>query len=353
VNEGRSVRPSFTLVPYEDSLRADWDSLVANHPLASDGHHSAQFALARAAAATNVSVMVYDGTRPIGVFPLFEVRERELRYVPIRTLRSGFAFPAGPLVESKAKQAQQPLVRELVEEARHIAARRRCDRLWIDEPTIAGGEIAIDRYGYLPLRAFGFAERNVVSLVLDFRGGTDPERERGRTCRQLIRKAHDAGATVERIVTREAWLASEELNVQTLGPMAYSRAQLEVIWDEFLAPGLASAFACSLGGIVGSVVTTIHGRTSTYYWLSFNRRPLPVQGMCHAALASAIDHARRRGSCFFELGSKEFSDRKQLGISQFKESFGGRPCYGMCSVLVRRRVKRALLDGVRSLLLAS
>lgn len=331
------------VVPYDDSRRGEWDAFVDAHPMAGYGHQSATFALAAASSAVNHSLMLYDEGRLQGVLPLFLVGSRVLRVVPVKTLRSGFEFPAGPLLASTAPKTIDRHLASLVGQAIAVADRLGCDSLRLTYPTITDDRTAIERYGYLPLRVFGFTETNVVSLVLDLAGEPSFERRAAYACRQSIRRAQELGAVVSVITDRATWDRCHELNVQTMGPLALSREQMEVVWREFVENGLATPFGCVVDGEIVSVIVTLHARTASYYWLGFNRRP-PARGTAHLTLHEAIRHARDRGTRFFELGSREFSHTKQLAISRFKESFGGSPCYALDGVLERRPMKKALVD---------
>ena len=142
------------VVPCDDSRRGEWDAFVDAHPMAGYGHQSATFALAAASSAVNHSLMLYDEGRLQGVLPLFLVGSRVLRVVPVKTLRSGFEFPAGPLLASTAPKTIDRHLASLVGQAIAVADRLGCDSLRLTYPTITDDRTAIERYGDLPLRVF-------------------------------------------------------------------------------------------------------------------------------------------------------------------------------------------------------
>lgn len=332
---------------YDEGHRGRWDAFVQSNPQASYGHLSATFALAAVTPFTvNRSLMIDDANgRLIGVLPLFDVRERELRVVPVRSLVSGHHFPAGPLfLPHLTGKRRRVLTAELLRHVDALARELAVDRVAMAYPNIMEGHPSIASLGYLPLRHHGFHETNVVSMLLDLRPPLETlhkqMRERGH---RALRKAAEAGVTVQPIDTRLAWLACHRLNLDSLGPLAWSPAQLAVIWDEFIEPRLATAHAAHFAGEIVSVVVAVHHQGTSYYWLGFNRKP-SVRGANHCALWEAIQSCKTRGDRVFELGSKDFGHGKQVDISYFKESFGGIAVYSLGGVLERKPSKRALLD---------
>jgi hypothetical protein len=330
---------------FRPELTPLWDEFVASHPLASYGHLSAQFRLAAVTGMTNVSVLVRDGRKVCGLLPLFLVRERALRLVPQRLLVSAGLFPAGPLISSQLQGKAEARVFQLLMDTVHARAHAlNADRVIITHPTVVCGRPAIAHFGYSPLLHYGYKPRHGVGLLLDL---TTPAEQlaagRRSGCRQSINKAIAAGATAVRLEDRRDWMSCRDINVQTLGELAYSDAQMAIIWDDFISTGHAAAHVVRVDGTPAAVTVTIFAKGSAYYWIGLSRKPAPLPGAAHLALWAAILDARERGCRYFELGSLDFENPKNIGISQFKQSFGGVPCQVISAQLDVRRVKPAAI----------
>jgi hypothetical protein len=328
---------------YEPSMRPEWDALVSSHPDASYGHSSATFDLAAVYGMQNRSLVGREGSRLIAILPLFLTEEKELRFFRLRTLLSG-VFPAGPLFHSSCQgKAQRAALTELMEATARLGESIHADRVRINYSGIIGNMPAVTSLGYLPLRDFGYRESNMVGLYLNLNEEPETLRKRMRSgCRSSIKKAESL-VQVREITDRDEWLACDELNRMTMGPLAYSRPVLEVIWDSFIAKQQATAFAGIVDGQILSVVVTIHGQTSSYYWMGWSRGRNNT-GANHLLLWHAALAARSAGRRYFELGSKEFVNQKQIAIGEFKESFGGEPFYSIGGELTLRSVRAAALQ---------
>ena len=323
----------------------EWDDFVRTHPLASYGHLSAQFALADASGVRNASLVVRDGGRIAGLLPLFVAEQRSLRLVPVRELTSGAFFPAGSLISSKLQgKAEARVAEALMGAVRVRIGACNADRARITHPTIVGGQPAIGRFGYSPLLHHGYEPRHGVGLLLDLTQ-TPEQLAAGRRsgCRQSVNKAQASGVIVEPLRNRAEWMACDDINHHTMGELAYTPQQLGAIWDNFIAPGHAVTHAVRIDGRAAAVTVTIHCNGSAYYWIGLNRRPAPLAGAGHLALWTAILDARERGCRYFELGSLDFENPRNIGISQFKQSFGGTPCQIISAQLEAKPVKTAAI----------
>lgn len=331
------------VVDFTPELTREWDEFVAQHPLASYGHLSAHFRLAAASHITNVSLVVRDGRKICGVLPLFATTHHALRRVPIRELTSGAFFPAGPLVSPQLQGKAEARVNEiLIEAVRSRANTLNADRVIITHPTVVADQPAIARFGYSPLLHHGFKPRHGVGMLLDLAQSLEELAVARRSgCRQSINKATSAGAKAEPLIDRAEWRSCRDINLQTLGDLAFSDEQMASIWDDFIAPGRAVAHVVRIDGRAAAVTVTIHANRSAYYWIGFNRKPAPVVGLGHLALWTAILDARERGCRYFELGSLDFENPRNIGISQFKASFGGVPYQIISAQLETRPVKAA------------
>jgi hypothetical protein len=331
---------------FEPAVMSEWDAFVNRHPLGSYGHLSANFALADATPEIhNVSIIVRDRRDIVGVLPLFEVSHRVLRAIHIRELVSGAFFPAGPLISASARgKAETKILDLLLETVRARATDRGADAVIISHPNVIGREPAITQLGYSPLLHYGYRARPGVGMLIDL-GRSAEEIAAGRRsgCRQSINKAQAAAATVGLVRDQRAWMSCYDLNIQTLGDLAYSEQQLAAIWEHFIAPGHACAYAVYSADAIAAVAVTVHTKESAYYWIGWSRRPTSVQGAGHLALWSAIQSAQQHGCRYFELGSLDFHNPKNSGISQFKQSFGGVPFQTISAQLDLKPVKSAAL----------
>jgi hypothetical protein len=334
------------LFDFTPAMADEWDAFVANHPLASYGHLSAQFALADATPGVrNVSMAVRDGRNLAAVLPLFVNDHHVLRRIPVRELTSGAFFPAGPLVAPKLQgKAEHTITELLLNGIRHRLDALHADRVLITHPNVVGGQPSITRFGYSPLLHQGFRPRHGVGLLLDL-SQTPEQLAAGRRsgCRQSVNKAQASGAVVSVIANRAEWLACHDINVQTLGPLAYSERQMAAIWDHFIAAGHATAYGTYLDGVLAAVTVTVHFNRAAYYWIGLGRRPSPLTGAGHLSLWTAILAAREQGCAHFELGSLDFENPRNVGISQFKQSFGGVPSQIISAQLEARPVKAAAI----------
>ncbi|HEY0874544.1 MAG TPA: GNAT family N-acetyltransferase [Vicinamibacterales bacterium] len=343
------------IVDFTPELTPEWDAFVTSHPLSSYGHLSAQFRLAAVTGTANVSLIAREGRKICGLLPLFLARQRALRMVPVRDLVSGALFPAGPLVSPQLQgKAEVRVIENLLDAVRARAGAQHADRVLITHPTVIGGQPAVVRFGYSPLLHYGYKPRPGVGLLLDLSEPVEQLAAARRSgCRQSINKAVAAGATAVRLVDRREWMECRDINVQTLGALAYSGAQMATIWDDFISPGHAAAHVVRVDGAPAAVAVTIFANDSAYYWIGFGRKPAPLPGAGHLALWTAILDARERGCRYFELGSLDFENPRNIGISQFKQSFGGVPCQVISAQLEVKRVKSASIALAEAMLVAA
>jgi hypothetical protein len=333
------------LQAFEPAFRDDWDAFVRDHPLAGYGHLSGNFDLAAATPGVrNRSLVVRDGGSLVAVLPLFEQDARVLRAIPVRTLASGAFFPAGPLISSALRgKAEASALSLLLDGVRDGARAARIDRVLVAHPNITAGQPTVARIGYSPLLHYGYRAKPGVGLVLDLSQSVEHlAAGRNSGCRQRINKAQNAGAVVAPIRDRGEWLACYAMNVQTLGSLALSREQFGVIWDRFIEPGHAAAYGVHADGALAAAITVIRANGAAYYWHGW-RAEQTMAGANHLGLWSAILASREAGCLAFELGSVEFENPKNIGISQFKQSFGGTPFQTMAAALELRPLKAAAI----------
>ncbi len=275
--------------------------------------------------------------RLVGILPLQESKSSWLHVIEIRTLVSG----AGPLFRHNlAASEQRKLLDLLVAHVKSLADELRVDYVSIGYPSVIEGRLAIKHHNFFPLRTHGFTETNVVGTYLDLRrSDADLLASVEKNCRYKIRKAEKDGVSAMPIETREDWLACESLNEQTMGKHKYSRLAMEVIWDEFISRGYASAYVAMHGDRAVSVEVIQTFNDSAYLWTAFNARPM-FAGANNYLIWHCIQDAKQQGLSFFLMGTYEFSDdAKMQGISDFKKSFGGTPFYVLGGILILKRIK--------------
>jgi GNAT acetyltransferase-like protein len=341
---------SIRVVPYSADYADAWTAFVDAHPHRAVGHLAAVFEIERlTSGALNRSVLLEENGKLRGVAPLFETRWKDLRFFPIRALSSGTHFPGGPLLDaSLGERHQRHLLKDLATYLDEQAAVLGVDQVRISFPTVIGERPAVEVYGYLPLRQYGFRETNVVALLADLRCAEDTlfgKLDRSRRVR--ISRCRDSGGEVRPIETRDEWLRAYELNVQTLGDRAYSREALAVMWDRFVVGGHGAALGVYASDALASVelVTTVG--TTAYSWCRFRAHPAPVPDAGSLGLWEAMLLCKRRGIPIFEFGSLEFDSPKQIGIGEFKASFGPRPVYALDGIRRVRPMRGALLEVAR------
>jgi hypothetical protein len=324
---------------YDPTKQEEWDQFVVSNPQASLGHLSAQFLLAEENTdAVNRSVLIYqDSMHLAGILPLYEVNSHAMPLIKIRTLASN----AGPLFRANLSTSEQKnLLDALIAYVKSLADRLDVDRVTITYPSVIQGQLAVERFGFLPLRKYGYSENNMLGTSLDLsRSDSDLMASLENTCRSKLRKAEKEGVAIAAIENREDWLSFELMNEQTLGKSKHSKRTLEMVWDEFISKGYAYAFVAKHEDRALSVVVIQCFHQCAYYWMAFNAIPR-FSGSNNYLLWHGIQHAKKIGNSHFLMGTHEFSDdAKMQGISDFKKSFGGVPYYVLGGTLVRRKIK--------------
>jgi hypothetical protein len=334
------------VAPYDPARRAEWDEFVHSNPLAGTGHLSGQFVLNESlGSGTNRSLMLYEERELVGVLPLYLTSDTQLQFLKVRSISSPGA--AGPLLKAslprtKAKEGMNLLMKSMQELARETKA----DRITVSYPSVIGGMLAVERFGVLPLRTYGFHETNMAGWYIDLRQSENELfAQLEHKCRNMVRRAKRSGAEIVTVQDRAAWLSCESLVEETFGSMKYSRKTLEIIWDEFVSKGLAFVNAVTFEGRILNVVVTSIFNQVAYYWYSFNKKQSPVPGGNNAVVWHAMLQNRSLGCRFFLVGTLYFeADEKNLNIVSFKRSFGGTPYYVMGGTLNLRRGRTLFLE---------
>lgn len=283
-----------------------------------------------------------EGEKLAGIFRVLEISKKQK---PFRTRE---LHCASPLIDPSFSRSESfKMLDALVARTKEMAKELSADRIVLSYPPATLGGLLIDRYGYLPVKHFGFQELNVVGQFLDLRKSEQElSAELDSKCRNMIRRAQKE-SSVAVVSLRADWDRFYDLNTQTLGALAHSRRALEIVWEAFIEKGHAIAIAVKSGeNTVSATVASIFNGAA-YYWMGFNSHPRTVPGSNNLALWELILECKRRGANWFNLGSMEFSDNvKQNGISEFKSSFGGRAAYTLGGRYDMSPVKTYLLNSL-------
>ena len=225
----------------------------------------------------------------------------------------------------------------------------KADEVTIGYPNVIDGQTSLNHYGYLPLKQFGYQESNVVTMIKDLSGEEEELFASLKSvCRKNIRRCRKEDVSFEEIQSKNQWLECYNLNLQTLGSIAYSKKAMGIMWDNFVLQGAAMVTALRHKGEITNVVLTTGLRDSYYYWFGFNSRTDVVPGAANLLLWKTMLLYKQKGFKFFEVGSVEFVSGKYGNISRFKESFNGIPMYMLSGTLRLRPIKLSILDLLKS-----
>lgn len=327
--------------------RTIWDAFVLSNPHAGVGHLWGVAELEKVTSRSNPRMLMARNSEGnlCGVCPLFLTRETRLRSVVVRNLVSGTHFPSGPLVDSNLSDRQRTEVLEaIVTRILEIGRLDGVDFIAIGYPGVVGGRPFVDQVGYYPLRHYGFMDRSRPGLLADLR--PEPEtifRSFRHKCRKNIRRSEKAGASYRILEQKDDWIECHPLCEQTLGPGVWTKQAFSVLWDELVVHGYAIAGVVEHDGQIASANVATSFKQAAYRWLLFNQQPPVLTGGSNLAGWRIMLACKAAGCDVCEIGSLEFEDKKQMGISRWKESFGGRSYYGLSGVYSCRPAKDAAI----------
>ena len=340
------------IIKYDDTLKKVWDEFVYSHPGAWTGHLSGIFALEReTATAENYSFMVFnEKEQVVALLPLFLVTHRELKFLKRRVLNSGTHLASGPLLSPHVGiKMEKKILNVLISNVAEIGKQLKADEVTIGYPNVIGGQTSLSRYGYFPLKQFGYQERNVVTMIKDLSGEEEKLFASLKfVCRKNIRRCRKEDVSFEEIRSKEQWLECYNLNLQTLGSIAYSKKAMELMWDNFVLQGAAKVTALRHKGEITNVTLFAGLKDCFYSWVGFNSRSDVVPGAGNMLLWETMLLYKQKGFNFFEVGSMEFVSGKYGNISRFKESFNGIPMYMLSGTLRLRPIKLSIFDLLKS-----
>lgn len=345
----------FHFHPLNDETRPLWDGFVSAHPWAWPGHDTAVVDFEVSRGERSLSMLALDERgRVAAVSPLFLSDQTQARLIRFRTLSTGHSLRGAPLIDPKLSLKNQALFWQTwSDRLLELAAEMNIDNITVGFPHLYGGHFNREIYPYMPLRDIGYEPGGNLTLIKDLSAcDGDLLRSVKSGCRSSIRRAQASGARCLRVSERQAWLDLYALNEETFRdePFShYSRQTMEIIWDGFVERGLAHVFAIEFEGATIGALVTGGNRHSQYYWMSFNRKPMPLPGANNFLLFYAMDCLRGQGVRFMELGSLEFDDTRQKNIARFKRSFEGTIHPSMDGTLTVSELKMATADWLKAL----
>jgi hypothetical protein len=344
----------FKFIPFDDAHREAWDAFVAGNPHAWPGQDTAIIDLEQSLGHESFSHLAYgDDGKLLAVAPMFLLTHQQARFFRFRTLSTGSSLRGGPLLRADlSPKVRLQFLSDWTAQLGDLARRARIDIIRVAYPHVIGDRLSRDFYDYYPLRDYGYTEQARLTLLLDL---TIPGKLFDRltpACRKAVRRAQKGGAEFQPVSDRETWMGFYDLNLEFFEKKQsspYSKQSLAILWDRFLARGLAHAFCIRHEGRAICVTLVVGTRHSSYAWIGFYKIPRPVVGASNLLMYEIIECMRKSGTHFFEIGSLEFDDPGQRAISDFKQSFGGRAHYGLEGVRVMSELKQASVDWLRAM----
>lgn len=348
------VHMEFKFIPFDETQRPAWDAFVASNPHSWVGHDSAHIDFEESLGHPSFSHLVLDERGKVaGVTPLFFQASTRGR-IRFKTLMTGTGLRGAPLIAADMPpKTRREFWRAWADWIRNEAPKQKVDEIRVSFPHFIGTQHISEFYEVNPLRELGFHDTPNLTMLKDLSAvNGDVIASFEKKCRSALKKAAEAGAEWVAISDRGQWLAFDELNKQTFAEEsadAYSRRTLEIVWDRFVARGLARVAALRCDGRWISAGVRAGNQFSEYNWILFNERPRTIQGGTNFFIGRDIENMRARGIHWCELGSLEFDDPRQRNIAEFKRSFGGRVCPSMDCKLVLNPLKAATAAWLQAL----
>ncbi len=341
-------------VSLDDRYQESWDSFVAANPHAWPGHDRAIIDFERSRGHESFAHLILgDEGQVVAVAPLFLLRQRRARLFQVRTLSTGSTLRGGPLLRADSSPRQRQTVMETwATWITALARRERVDEIRVAFPHVMGDRLSREVFDYYPLSDYGFLERAHLTMLMDLSAPGDLFGRLAPACRKAVRRATKAGAEVEAVTDRETWMGFNELNHEfsrSKGFAPLSEESMAILWDRFVARGLAHAFCIRSSRQAICAMIVVGTRHSCYAWIGFNRIPRPVIGASNLLMYNIMEWLRATGRRYFELGSVEFDTPDARRITAFKRSFGGQPQYGLDGGRIVNEMKVASIDWLQAL----
>ena len=97
---------------------------------------------------------------------LFLIVRPTLKILSKRILCSGTHLTSGPLLSDKlASKEKNRLTQSIIEHVKEMGKELNVDNIIINYPSIINEEKSLDKFGYYPLKHFGFKESNSVTMI--------------------------------------------------------------------------------------------------------------------------------------------------------------------------------------------
>jgi len=179
-----------------------------------------------------------------------------------------------------------------------------------------------------PLLDMGCENTLTQTWVVDLRGGADSVwgRMEGRA-RTAVRKAEKTGVTVREATPGDlqTYYHLHQETYRRTGATPHAKEYFAMIWERFLAHGLARIWVAELNGETIAAENFGGYKKAAIYWTgAANWKSLDVEA--NSLLQwTAMQWMIRNGIEWYETGEAfpQFDDGKRRGLSDFKRSFGG------------------------------
>lgn len=179
-----------------------------------------------------------------------------------------------------------------------------------------------------PVLDMGCENTLTQTWVVDLRDGVDAawNQMEGRA-RTAVRKAEKAGVTVRAATAGdlETYYRLHKETYRRTGATPHAEAYFAMIWERFLANGLARIWMAELNGeTIAAENFGIYKKAAIYWTGAANSKSLEVEA--NSLLQwTAMQWMVRNGIEWYETGEAfpQFENGKNKGLSDFKKSFGG------------------------------
>jgi hypothetical protein len=311
-----------------DLGRKDWDALADASDEAWLWHrYDLQDALATWPGSTDESfaLMAADDEQALALVPLRRITKHVAGLLTIHVLESlgGVAVRNG-LGERRRRVVLRAARDQFIARAR-IGI---CLEARISLPAMAPALRGANGPRVNPLLDMGCSNTLTQTWVVDLRGGREAawKQMEGRA-RTAVRKAEKAGVTVREAGPddRHIYYHLHRETYRRTGVPPHPEDYFRVIWDKFLAEGLARIWMAELNGeFVAAENFGIYKQAAIYWTGAANAKGLDVEA--NSLLQwTAMQWMLTNNIEWYETGEAfpQFSAGKNKGLNDFKKSFGG------------------------------
>jgi hypothetical protein len=319
---------SFRIIQRKELRRDAWDALADAWDEAWLWHrYDLQEALECWPGSTDESFALADaeGGQVLALVPLRRITRRLARVLPLQVLESlGGVATRNGLGERRR--------RELLKAAAALLKKKSRDGICVETrvslPAMAPAWRGENCPRVNPLLEMGCENALTQTWVVDLRGGTEAvwDRMQGRA-RTAIRKAERAAVTVREATTADLhiYYRLHQETYRRTGAIPHAKDYFAMIWERFLAHGLARIWVAELDGEPIAAENFGVFKNAAIYWTgAANFKSLGVEA--NSLLQwTAMQWMIRNGVEWYETGEAfpQFDKGKNKGLSDFKKSFGG------------------------------